>query len=127
MRHSPANMLSEDEIFRITIHSFDDVSILAYLEYCDPKIFSQKIQKSLDEVGLHLEPENVITIKWFLKKLDENEYTVIDSKNEKVKNAFKDLLTWEQRILKTRFCPSPATHEHIEKLEIITSIIRKMI
>ena len=121
------NMLSEDEIFRITVHTFDDVSILAYLEYRDPKMFNQKIQKSLDAVGLNLEPENVITIKWFLKKLEEGEYAEIDSKNEKVKNAFKDLLAWEQLILKTRFRLSPATSTHRENLENITRIIRKMI
>ena len=121
------NALSEDEIFRVTVHTFDDVSILAYLEYCDQRTFSQKIQKSLDAVGLNLEPENVITIKWFLKKLGEGEYAVIETKNKKVKNAFKDLLSWEQRILKTRFRPTPATNTHRENLENITRIIRKII
>ena len=125
MRYSPANMLSEDELFRITIHSFDDVSILAYLAYNDQQLFMKKIQKSLDEVGLNLEPENVITIKWFLRKLDEGARVEIDSKNKKAKNAFKDLLFWEQRTLGTRFRPSINTSLLRTKLEKATEIIRE--
>jgi len=125
MRYLPADMLSEDEIFRLTIHTFDDVSILAYLAYNDQQLFMKKIKKSLDKVGSNLEPENVITIKWFLKKLNDGARGEIDSKNKKVKNAFKDLLFWEQRVLGIRFRSSINTNVLRTKLEKATEIIRK--